>query len=121
VGAVGRRAFQPRGPHDPTATANPVQQQGVIPPQLEGQRTTCVNLARVRGLRSRVQQFLQLKPSPTATATRHTVPSGQEGDAFGSVGALIARPPNPPSASEQARHRVGVGGQPELGLRSDEG
>jgi hypothetical protein len=29
--------------------------------------------------------------------------------------------PNPPSASEQARHSVGVGGQPELGLRSDEG
>ena len=25
---------------------------------------------------------------------------GEEGDAFGSVGALIARPPNPPSASE---------------------
>jgi hypothetical protein len=44
----------------------------------------------------------------------------EEGDAFGSVGALIA-PPNPPSASKQARHRVGVGGQPELGLRSDEG
>ena len=43
------------------------------------------------------------------------------GDAFGSVGALIARPPNPPSASEQAHHSVGVGGQPELGLRSDEG
>jgi hypothetical protein len=37
------------------------------------------------------------------------------------VGALIARPSNPPSASEQARHSVGVGGQPELGLRSDEG
>jgi hypothetical protein len=29
--------------------------------------------------------------------------------------------PNPPSASEQARHSVGVGRQPELGLRSDEG
>jgi hypothetical protein len=47
--------------------------------------------------------------------------AGEEGDAFGSVGALIARPPNPPSASEQARYSVGVGGQPELGLRSDEG
>jgi hypothetical protein len=44
-----------------------------------------------------------------------------ETERVGSVGALIARPPNPPSASEQARHSVGVGGQPELGLRSDEG
>jgi len=42
--------------------------------------------------------------------TRETQFAGEEGDAFGSVGALIARPPNPPSASEQARHSVGVGG-----------
>jgi hypothetical protein len=44
-----------------------------------------------------------------------------ETESVGSVGALIARPPNPSSASEQARHSVGFGGQPELGLRSDEG
>jgi hypothetical protein len=42
--------------------------------------------------------------------TRETQFAGEEGDAFGSFGALIARPPNPPSASEQARHSVGVGG-----------
>ena len=43
----------------------------------------------------------------------------EEGDAFGSVGALID--PNLPSASEQARQSVGLGGQSELGLRADEG
>ena len=42
--------------------------------------------------------------------TREPQFAGEEGDAFGSVGALVARPPNPPSASEQARHSVGVGG-----------
>ena len=43
----------------------------------------------------------------------------EEGDAFGSVGALID--PNLPSASEQARQSVRLGGQSQLGLRADEG
>jgi hypothetical protein len=42
--------------------------------------------------------------------TRETQFAGEEGDVVWQRRCVNRTPPNPPSASEQARHSVGVGG-----------